>query len=254
MVIRQRAFLYFPPRGYPVTPASAGLGFEDLRLTTADGVRIAAWWVPAANAAAPVLMYCHGNGANLASFVGLAAGCHRRGVAFFALEYRGYGASEGAPTEAGLYADALAGWRWLESRGAAERTVVYGQSLGTAVAAWLAAAVPVRGLILEAALPSTWRMSRLHYPWLWVPEVLVRDRYRTIDHVARAGCPLLMLHGEEDEITPLRFGLEVFSAAAGTPKRFLAVPATGHNTLRWDEPPVDDTIMNFLAACLRRGA
>jgi len=170
MVIRQRRYLYFPPRDYPVTPATVGLGFEDLRLVAEDGVRIAAWWVPAPRADAPVLMYFHGNGANLASLVGLAAGCHRRGVAFFAVDYRGYGASEGSPTEAGLYADAMAGWRWLDARGVAGRTVVYGQSLGTAVAAWLAAAAPVRGLILEAALPSTWRMSRLHYPWLWVPE------------------------------------------------------------------------------------
>jgi fermentation-respiration switch protein FrsA (DUF1100 family) len=248
MVFNQRAYLYFPPREYPFTPSLARLRWEDLQLTAEDGVRIRAWWIPAARPDAPVLMYLHGNGANLSSFVDIAASCHREGLAFFAIDYRGYGASEGSPTEAGLYRDALAGFRWIEGRGAAARTVVYGQSLGSAVAAWLAGHAPVAGLVLEAALPSTYHMARLHYPWLLVPPFLIRDRYRTVEHLRQVTCPVLVIHGERDEIAPIRFGRMVF-AAAHEPKQFLSVAGSGHNDLRWNDPMIQGTILTFIDQC-----
>jgi hypothetical protein len=155
MVVRQRSFIYFPPRAYPVTPAHAGLAWEEVTLVATDGVRTRAWWIPATDPGAPILMYCHGNGANLSSFVDIALGCHRQGLAFFAIDYRGYGASEGSPTEAGLYRDARAGFAWLEGRGAARRVVVYGQSLGTAVAAWPACTIPGCGS------PKSWSWTGL---------------------------------------------------------------------------------------------
>jgi len=249
MVVRQRSFIYFPPRDYPITPRHARLAFEDVRLTTEDGVRIAAWWIPAADPQAPVLMYFHGNGANLASFVDVARSCHREGLAFFALDYRGYGASGGTPTEMGLYRDATAGYAWLAARGSGGRVIAYGQSLGSAVASWLAAHAPVAGLILEASLPSTRQMARRHYPWLVVPEFLILDRFSTVDHLTAVTCPVLVIHGEQDEISPHSFGRLVF-AAAREPKEFLPVPGTGHNDLRWDEPPIRETIMRFIDRCL----
>lgn len=252
MVVRQRSFIYFPPREYPITPRQARLAFEDLRLTTEDGVRIAAWWIPAADPLAPVLMYCHGNGANLSSFVDIALGCHRQGLAFFAVDYRGYGASEGTPTEAGLYRDARAGFAWLEGRGAGRRVVVYGQSLGTAVASWLAGEMSVAGLVLEASLPSTWRMARRHYPWLLVPEFLVVDRFATVKHMRRVRCPVLVIHGETDDVAPLRFGREVYEAAQ-EPKEFLPVPGSGHNDLRWNDPVIQGRILHFIHGCVPKG-
>lgn len=213
-------------------------------------MRLTAWWIPARRAAAPVLYYLHGNAANLASFVDIAAACRRRGLAFFAVDYRGYGGSAGRPTEAGLERDALAGWRWLEARGAAGRTVVYGQSLGTALAAWLAARERPAGLVLEAALPSTWHMARLHYPWLFVPEALVWDRFATVRHVARATCPVLVIHGEHDEVSPLRYGRMVFDAAP-EPKVWLPVAGAGHNDLDWEAPALQREIAQFIARCLK---
>jgi len=247
MVINQRAYLYFPPRDYPFTPSQLRLAWEDLLLTTLDGVRIRAWWIPAGRPDAPVLMYVHGNGANLSSFVDIAASCHQHGLSFFAIDYRGYGTSEGTPTEQGLYRDARAGYDWLAARGAAGRTVLYGQSLGTAVASWLAGQVRVAGLVLEAALPSTWHMARIHYPWLLVPEFLVRDRYSTLAHLSAVTCPVLVIHGEQDEVSPVRFGRMVF-AAAHEPKHFLSVPGTGHNDLRWNEPVIKGAILGFIDA------
>jgi fermentation-respiration switch protein FrsA (DUF1100 family) len=269
MVVNQREYLYFPPRDYPVTPGQVRLAWESLTLTATDGVRIRAWWIPAGRfgrpersrgagglatsrlgsggtgrAGAPILYYLHGNGSNLSSFVEIAQACHAKGVAFFAIDYRGYGESEGSPSEAGLHADALAGYRWLTERHGEARMVLYGQSLGSAVASWLAGVEKVHGLVLEAALPSTVRMARLHYPWLWVPEMLIRDRFRTVDDVARATCPVLVIHGERDEISPIRFGREVF-AAAHEPKEFLPVPGAGHNDLRWNEPMIQSRILGM---------
>ncbi len=249
MVVNQRAYLYFPPRTYAFTPAQARLAYEALTLTAADGVRLRAWWVPAPRAAAPVLLYLHGNASNLADFVDIAAGCHHAGLSFLAVDYRGYGESGGRPTEAGLYRDARAAWDWLAARGAGARTVVYGQSLGTAVASRLAGEVPAAGLVLEAALPSTYRMARLHYPWLLVPEFLVRDKYATLDHLARVTCPVLVIHGEADDISPIAFGRMVF-AAAREPRQFLPVPRTGHNDLRWNDPMIHDTILAFITRCM----
>lgn len=197
-----------------------------------------------------MLLYCHGNAATLADFVELAAGCRRQGLAFFVFDYRGYGASEGRPTEEGLARDARAAWRWLAGRGLAARTVLYGQSLGAAVASRLAGEVPVAGLVLEAAFPSTWWMARLHYPWLLVPEAFVRDRFATIRHLARVRCPVLVIHGERDLVSPLRYGRMVFDAAR-EPKEFLPVPGSGHNDLPWDEPPIRRIITRFIARCLK---
>jgi hypothetical protein len=244
MVVNQRAYIYFPPREYPLTPGQVRLAWESLTLTAADGVRIRAWWVPAKKSGAHVLYYLHGNGSNLSSFVDIAQACHAEGLSFFAIDYRGYGESEGSPTERGLNADALAGYRWLEALPGTPRIVVYGQSLGTAVASALASQVSVRGLVLEAALPSTWRMARLHYPWLWVPSWCIRDRFETVRHMTRVTCPVLVIHGERDEISPIRFGREVF-AAAHEPKEFLSVPGAGHNDLRWHDPMIQTRILRM---------
>lgn len=247
--VRQRSLMYFPPRGYPDTPARTGLPWEDLVLTAEDGVRLAAWWVPAADPAAPALLYLHGNAANLAAFVDLAAACARRGLSFLAVDYRGYGASAGSPTEAGLYRDARAAWRWLAARGAAARTVVYGQSLGTAVGAWLAAHEPVAGLALEAPLPSMRLMARRHYPWLLVPRWLLRDRFETLVHLRGVRCPVLVIQGEADAITPPAFGRMVFETAPAR-RQYLSVPGAGHNDLRWDDPGFQEVMMAFIRSCV----
>ncbi len=245
MVLMQRRMVYFPPRDYPLTPRALGLSYEDMEILTEDGVAIRAWLVPAPDKSAPVLLYLHGNAANLAGVAALAPGFLGAGFAFMALDYRGYGASGGAPFENGLYRDARAAYRKLvEEKVRPDRIFIYGQSLGAAVAAWLAASEPAAGLILEGAFPSTYAMARKHYPWLLAPEFLILDKFRTEEHVKSANCPVLVIHGEEDAISPIRFGERVF-AAAPDPKDFVRVPWAGHNSISPEIPEVRAALVEF---------
>jgi len=245
----QRRLLYFPPRGYPVTPAALGLPFAAEEVTTSDGLRLAAWWVPGEKAGAPVLLYFHGNAANLSSLVELAPAFRAAGFSFAAVDYRGYGTNPGRPTEAGLRRDAMAAWEWALRHGVPPgRVVVYGQSLGAGVAAWLASQVPCGGLVLESSFPSVYAMSRLHYPFLWLPEFAILDRYPAAADAARAKCPVLVLHGELDAVSPVAFGRRVFEAAR-EPKRFMVVPGADHNSIEPRLPVVRAALEEFRKIC-----
>lgn len=244
-VIFQRRLIYFPPRGYPMTPRALGLSYEELELKSEDGVSLRAWFVPSPDKSAPILLYLHGNAANLSGIAALAPGFINTGFSFMAVDYRGYGESGGAPSEAGLYRDGRAAYRWLTGRGIApSRIFIYGQSLGAAVAAWLASHEPAAGLVLEGAFPSTFAMARKHYAWLLAPEFLVRDKFQTERHVREVGCPVLVIHGEEDAISPPSFGERVFAAIPG--RKFLVrVPAAGHNSISPDIPAVRAALLEF---------
>jgi fermentation-respiration switch protein FrsA (DUF1100 family) len=152
----------------------------------------------------------------------------RLNVDTFLLDYRGYGKSEGSPDEAGTYADARAAHGWLVARGVSpERLVLFGESLGSGVATQLATEVKARALVLESPFTSVPDMARAVYPFLplWP---LVRTRYDTVSKVGKLRMPLLVLHGERDEVVPFAQGRRVFEAAPG-PKRFFAIPGAGHN-------------------------
>jgi fermentation-respiration switch protein FrsA (DUF1100 family) len=244
-VLFQRRLIYFPPQGYPLTPRSLGLSYEEIELVAEDGVALQAWFVPLSEKTAPVLLYLHGNAANLSGVVALAPGFMKIGFSFLALDYRGYGESQGAPSEAGLYRDAQAAYRWLAERKISPvRIFVYGQSLGAAVAAWLASQEQIAGLIMEGAFPSTSAMARQHYPWLLAPEIFVLDKFPAERHVQAARCPVLVIHGEDDEISPLSFGERVF-AAASPPKYFLKVLEARHNSISPDIPEVRAALLEF---------
>jgi hypothetical protein len=252
VAVFQRRLLYFPSRGYPVTPAAIRLPFEAAVLTASDGVRLAGWWIPGTRKDSPVVLYFHGNAATLSSLVELAGAFRAAGFAFAAVDYRGYGESGGTPTEHGLYRDAEAAWGWVTGRGvAASRILVYGQSLGAGPAAWLAARVPCGGLVLEGAFPSVYASARLHYPLLWLPPFAILDRYPVAKCAAQARCPVLVLHGELDRIAPLAFGRTVFEAA-GEPKRFVVLARADHNSITPDLPAVRRALEEFLTVCRLR--
>lgn len=248
----QRCLVYFPHRDYLLTPRDTGLAFDEVFLTTEDGTQICAWLVPAAAAEAPTVLYLHGNGSNLGDLVQLACGFHELGFTFAAVDFRGYGKSAGNPTEAGLYQDGKAAYRWLTSKGIPpSRIFIYGQSLGGAVAAWLAAREPSAGLILEGVFPSLHASARHHYFFLFIPEAAVRDRFPTAENAAKAKCPVLVVHGEKDMIAPFDFGKRVF-AAAREPKFFCPVPGAGHNDITPLIPPVSRSLEEFRSCCLAR--
>lgn len=245
VAVFQRRLLYFPSRGYPVTPAALNLPFEELDLTASDGVVLRAWLIPGFRSGAPVILYFHGNAATLSALVELAAAFRSAGFSFFAVDYRGYGESGGVPTEAGLYRDAEAAWSLLMARGIPPgRVIVYGQSLGAAVAARLAARVHCGGLVLEGGFPSLWASARLHYPWVWIPPFALLDRYPTAENAGKASCPVLVIQAELDRIAPPEFGRRIHDSI-GARSRFLIVRHADHNSITPDIPEVRDALECF---------
>ena len=230
MLAFERRLIYFPSRVLDLEPGDLGLRHEELFLEAEDGVRIHAWLLPLTGARRVVLV-CHGNAGNISHRLDRARELQRRvGASVLLFDYRGYGRSAGSPDEEGTYRDARAAHRFLtEVKGVAPgEIVVLGESLGAAVAAQLALDRPAGALILESAFTSIPDMAREAYPFLPPIGPLIRTRYETVDKVRRLALPLLVLHGDRDEIVPAAQGRRVFEAAAG-PKRFVAIPGAGHN-------------------------
>jgi uncharacterized protein len=219
------SLLFFPTRAIAATPA---LAFEDLAIATDDGERLHGWWVPAQAATAGQMLLCHGNGGNLSDRVPHIAHLTAAGFDVLAFDYRGYGRSSGRPSEPGTYRDARAARRALLERVEPDRVLYLGESLGAAVALELAHEHPPAGLILQSPFTSIRDMARLHYPI--VPRALVPDAYPSLRLVRELDVPLLVLHGERDDIVPLFHGEELYEAAT-CPKRLVTFPDAGHNDL-----------------------
>lgn len=223
----QDRLIYFPIRTLEATPRAVGLDYEDVRFSAEDRIRLHGWFVPAP-AARATLLHFHGNGGNISHRLDHIAVFHGLGLNVFLIDYRGYGQSEGRTTEAGTYRDARAAWRYLtETRGLAPSTIVlHGESLGGAVASWLAAESAPAALIVESSFTSAVNLGAEVYRWLPV-RWLARYRYPTIEHLARVHAPVLIAHSRDDEIVPFRHADALF-AAARPPKQFLELTG-GHN-------------------------
>jgi fermentation-respiration switch protein FrsA (DUF1100 family) len=207
----QRRLQYFPDPSDPLAPAGA----EDVRLLAGDGTPLRAWFWPGTRG--PTVLVLHGNAGSRADRRHLAEGLVARGHGAFLLDYRGYGGSGGAPTEAGLLLDAEAAVHWLRARGAT-RLVYYGESLGCGVAA---------GLILQSGADSLVPVARRAYPWLPIG-LLLRDRFDATARMRGVACPVLAIHGARDPLIEPARGRALLDAAKG-PKEWWLVPDAGHN-------------------------
>ncbi|RTR04962.1 alpha/beta hydrolase [Halomonas nitroreducens] len=237
----QARLLYLPHVGREVmgTPTDIGLDWEAVRLRTSDDLTLAAWWIPAEPARATLLFF-HGNAGNISHRLASIRQFHRLGLSVLIVDYRGYGESEGRPSEEGTARDARAAWQWLvEERGlAAEEIVLFGRSLGAGVAAELAASLPPGegpgALILESAFRSVPKLGQRLYPFLPV-RWLSRFEYDVERYVTQRSAPLLVIHSREDEIIPFGEGKAVYEAAR-EPKELLVIHG-GHNTGFLDSEP-----------------
>lgn len=229
LYVFQSRFVYFPEIGRDIvaTPAMLRLPFEDVRIATADGETLAGWFVPATDARATVLFF-HGNAGSIAQRIDWLPMFNRLRLSTLLFDYRGYGASTGTPSEAGTYADADAAWRYLtETRGTpAGRIILFGESLGAAVAAHLAARTGPAVLVLHSAFTSAPDLASDAYPFL-PARLLTRFRYDTLASLRTVRCPLLVAHSPQDEIVPFSHGRRLFEAAIG-PRQFLDL-AGSHN-------------------------
>jgi fermentation-respiration switch protein FrsA (DUF1100 family) len=228
--------IFFPEAEVPDAPA----GVTDLVFTTSDGVRLHAWWaeVPGARA---TLVWSHGNGGNIAGRGAVLLALAARGVSVLAYDYRGYGRSGGQPSEEGVYRDALAAYGHLRTRGIpASRLVAFGESLGSAVSVRLASERPCAGLVLVSPFTRLKDVARVHYGPL---AALAGDRFDALTLIPKIGRPLLVAHGDQDEIVPFELGVRLFEAAQ-EPKRFLRVEGAHHNDV-FASPALLDAIVRF---------
>jgi fermentation-respiration switch protein FrsA (DUF1100 family) len=224
-----RLFMYFPdPARIP--PAEAGVdGVDEMELAASDGTKLIAWYAPAQDGK-PTLLYFHGNGANAAARSGKIAKVLPSGIGIFYLNNRGYGGSAGKPSEANNVADAIAAYDELRRRGVpAGKIVVYGESLGTGQAVRLPVVRPVAGVVLEAPLTSTVDVGRSTYFFLPLG-LLITDQYNIERHIRSVTVPVLILHGEQDEVIPVEMGKRNYRAA-NEPKRIATFPEGNHTDL-----------------------
>ncbi|HRP98459.1 MAG TPA: alpha/beta hydrolase [Rhodocyclaceae bacterium] len=249
MYVSQSRQVYFPVSALATTPAAHGMAYEDVHFVSDDGLRLHGWFVPADEARGVVLFF-HGNAGNVSHRIDSIRIFRDLGLSVFIIDYRGYGHSEGRPSEAGTYRDAQAAWRHLrDERGiAAGEIVVFGRSLGAAVAAWLAAREAPAAVILESVFTSAPDLGAELMPWLPI-RLLLRFQYDTRAAVREIRAPLLVIHSRDDEIVPFRHGRAVFEAA-NEPKMFVAIEG-GHNDgfLR-SLPPYERALRGFLDAWL----
>ena len=226
----QSRLLYYPDmpsRTVDATPENIGLAYEELQLTSSDGVHLHGWYVPAQEQRGTVL-FSHGNAGNIGHRLDSVRLFNRLGLNVLIYDYRGFGNSEGKTTEAGTYLDGQAAWTWLteEKQTDPGQIVIFGRSLGAAIAADLASRYCAAAVILESAFTSVPDMAARLYPWLPV-RLLSRFQYNNLDKVSRITSPLLIVHSRDDEIVPYEQGERLFEQAR-EPKQFLELNG-GHN-------------------------
>ena len=225
-------FVFFPGRTDPgPAPLLAGVEGKDILLTPPGGPTIHGWWHEAGQGA-PAVLLLHGNAGTIAERTPLAQAYLGRGISTFMLDYRGYGRSEGSPSEEGVYEDAETALDFVVARaGSPERVVVHGRSLGGSVAAQVVRRREVAGLILDSTFTSLDQMGRAAYPFL--PGFVfrrLRGHFDTLGAVREIRFPLLVIHGTEDRLVPFGMGLDLFESAPGS-SEWHPVEGAGHNDL-----------------------
>ncbi|MGE0564055.1 MAG: alpha/beta hydrolase [Pseudolabrys sp.] len=246
LYVFQRSLMYFPDtRRTP--PAAAGLPqAREIELTAADGTRLVAWHVAPAEGR-PLVLYFHGNGGALNLRARRFGRIFAPGNGLLALSYRSYGGSAGAPSEPGLIADAGAAYDYAAREVPAERIVIFGESLGSAVAVALAAERKAAGMILDAPFTAAVDVAAAVYPFVPV-RWLMKDQFNSAARIGKVDMPLLVLHGERDHVIPISFGEKLF-ALAREPKRMVRFPNGTHVDL--DDHGATAEILKFLDSVAR---
>ena len=221
----QPGMLYLPDmpgRALQATPREIGLAYEDVHIDTDDGETLHGWLVPAREPAATVLFF-HGNAGNISHRLDTLAIFHQLGLDVLMIDYRGYGESTGRPSEQGTYRDARAAWDYLVRERAVpeQRIVLFGRSLGGAVATWLATQVRPHALVVESTFTSVPERAAELFPWL-PARLLSRFRYDSLQRIAEVQTPVLVIHSPDDEVVPFHHGQALYRAAA-SPKAFARI-------------------------------
>lgn len=227
----EQRYIYFPDRHLVAIPEAIGLVYEEAHFAAADGVRLHGWYLPG-EVGRPLVLFCHGNAGNISHRLESLRLLRGLGLSVFIFDYRGYGQSEGQPSEQGTYADVRGAHAWLRQHGWPPTQMIYfGESLGAAVALQLAVEQPPAGLVLEAPFTSIAAMGRHHYFLLYLLIGWLLDaRYDNLEKIGEVRAPLLIIQGDADAIVPPAMAQQLF-AAANEPKTLRRIPGAGHNDL-----------------------
>ncbi|MBS1115239.1 MAG: alpha/beta hydrolase [Nitrospirae bacterium] len=248
---RQDSMLFFPEKEIRQTPKDIGLEYEEVSLTTKDGVFITGWYIPAKDEKG-VLLFCHGNAGNVSDRLDSIKIFHDLGQSILIFDYRGYGRSGGTISEKGTYLDAEAAWDYLirVKHRSSRDIIIFGRSLGGAVAAETALRKDPAGLILESTFMSIPAIAGKYYPWLPV-SLIARYRYATVDKIGLIKCPKLIIHSQKDEIIPFQHGKKIYEKAA-PPKEFLEIRGGHNDGFLLSGDTYTEGLKRFLETCRNR--
>jgi fermentation-respiration switch protein FrsA (DUF1100 family) len=242
---QQSAMIFYPMSRLDATPVDWGLEYEDVVLQADDGTRLHGWYIPNVDSGR-VLLFFHGNAGNISHRGESVEIFHRLGLNVFIIDYRGYGKSEGTPSEAGLYSDARAAWQYLNEKKefGKDDIVVFGRSLGGAVATNLAAEFQPGALIVESSFSSAKDMAGELFPLIsyLVP---MRFQFNSLENIQQVRSPLLVLHSPDDEIIPYHLGKKVFQAG-NEPKLFVDMKGDHNSGFLLSQPDYEQSIKKFL--------
>jgi fermentation-respiration switch protein FrsA (DUF1100 family) len=221
-------FVFFPQRSLEFSPQALGLPYQDVTFETEDGKRLHGWYF-AHRQEGPAILFCHGNAGNISHRLDNVSRLLGKGLRVFIFDYRGYGKSEGRPSEKGIYADGLAAYDYLVHRVgiSPDEIIPFGRSLGAAVAIEVALKRKVKALIIESAFTSIKDMAKTMLLFLPISP-FVPDHYNNLEKVSRVRVPVLVIHGDSDELIPFSMGERLYGAARA-PKFFCPIRGAGHN-------------------------
>lgn len=225
----QKSLVYFPSSEIWMTPDMMGLDYEEVFINTADGERIAAWYLPKKDSRGTLLFF-HGNAGNISHRLDSLRIFNELGLNTLIIDYRGYGASSGSPSEKGLYMDAVAAYEYLvdEKEISPDRLMIFGRSLGGGVASYLASVkLPAAGMILESVFISMPELGREIYPFIPV-RLIARERFSVLENINNSEIPLLVVHSPDDEIIPFSHGKKIYENSSSEIKEFLKIRGS-HN-------------------------
>lgn len=244
--VMQRSLLYPAGNEIPDAALARTAGIQTVITRTADGLDLTHWYRPPADADTPVLVVFHGNAGHVGDRVPKLVELTRAGFGLLLAGYRGYGGNPGRPSEEALSADARLLLDWLAGQGVSpERTVLYGESLGTGIAVKMATERHAAAVILEAPYTSVAEVAQAHY-WYLPARWLVRDTWDSLSRIAQINMPLLLMHGLRDRTIPARYGRRLFAAAV-EPRQLLLIEDGEHSDL-YDFPEVPQQVIDFARA------
>ena len=248
LVVRyiERRSIYFPMREITTNPQSIGLPYEEIYFETSDKKTLNGWFI-AHDKSKSTLIFCHGNAGNISHRLEKISMFYSLGLNVFIFDYRGYGKSQGTPSESGLYEDAEAAYDYLtrERRvSSKDGIILYGESIGGIVAIDLARNKDVGALITEETFTSVKDMSGMAYPFL--PYFIFSSRFDALSKIKNVGCPKLIIHSIDDEIVPFRLGEKLFDAAP-PPKKFLKLRGSHNTAFLESEEQFKEGIKSFLS-------